>query len=118
MRYIAVMRIIFTLFIILMMLSCEREKPYNSPDAFLHFSDDTIFFDTIFTTIGSTTRQLRVYNRYDQPLELNSVRLAGGDQSVFRLNIDGISGNTATGVEILPDDSLYIFIEVTNDNRT
>jgi hypothetical protein len=109
------MRIISALVIILLVLSCERETPYKDPDAFLQFSEDTIFFDTIFTTIGSTTKQLRVYNRYDQPLELNSVRLAGGDQSVFRLNIDGIPGNAATGVEILPDDSIYIFIEVTLD---
>ena len=115
MRYLPVMRIVSAIIVLAVILSCEREKPYSDPDARLEFSEDTVFFDTIFTTIGSTTKQLRIYNRYEQPLEVSSIRLAGGDKSVFRLNIDGVPGNNATGIEILPDDSMYIFIEVTLD---
>jgi hypothetical protein len=95
--------------------SCEKLEVIKDPDARLHFSGDTVYFDTIFTTIGSTTKQLRVYNRYNQPLKITSIELAGGQGSVFRLNIDGIPGNTARDIEIPPKDSIYIFVGVTLD---
>jgi len=96
-------------------IKCERIEWLEDPDIKLGFSTDTVFFDTIFTTIGSTTKQLRVYNRYDQPVKISSITLAGGSKSVFRLNIDGVPGNDATDVEIPAEDSLYIFVEVTLD---
>jgi len=96
-------------------LSCERIDIITDPDAKLRFSVDTVYFDTIFTTIGSTTKQLRVYNHYNQPIKITSIELAGGQGSMFRLNIDGISGNTATNIEIPPKDSIYIFVGVTLD---
>jgi hypothetical protein len=95
--------------------SCERIELLQDPNAKLRFSTDTVFFDTIFTTVGSTTRQLRVYNRYDQPLKVSSITLAGGKESVFRLNIDGMPENSASGIEIPAKDSIYIFVEVTLD---
>ena len=96
-------------------IKCEQLEWLHDQNAKLGFSTDTVFFDTIFTTIGSTTKQLRVYNRYDQPVKISSIALAGGSRSVFRLNIDGIPGNYASNVEIPADDSLYIFVEVTLD---
>ncbi|MCK4746933.1 MAG: hypothetical protein KAT15_07860, partial [Bacteroidales bacterium] len=58
--------------------SCERYETYRESDARLGFSTDTVYFDTIFTSIGSTTKKLRIYNNYDQPLEISSIDLAGG----------------------------------------
>ena len=97
------------------MFSCERYETYREPNAMLGFSTDTVFFDTIFTTLGSTTRKLRIYNNYDQVLEISSIDLAGGSSSVFRLNIDGYSSISVTNVKIPPKDSLFIFVEVTLD---
>ena len=109
-RYILCPVIILTGF-----LACERYELYRSPDARLGFSMDTVFFDTIFTTIGSATRELKVYNNYDRPLEIGFIELAKGDQSVFRLNIDGLASNSVQDIEIPPNDSIYIFVEVTLD---
>jgi len=95
--------------------SCERLDIIKDPDAKLRFSSDTVYFDTIFTTIGSTTKQLRIYNKYDQPLKISSIELAGGQGSVFRLNIDGIAVNSVKDIEIPPEDSIYIFVGVTLD---
>lgn len=95
--------------------SCERLDILTDSEAKLRFSSDTVYFDTIFTSIGSTTKQLRVYNHYDQPLKISSILLAGGQESVFRLNIDGIPENSASGIEIPPEDSIYVFVEVTLD---
>ncbi len=95
--------------------SCERYEVYRGEDAWLGFSTDTVFFDTIFTSIGSTTQSFRIYNNNEQSLEISSIELAGGQSSVFRLNIDGIAGSLVRNIEIPPKDSLYIFVEVTLD---
>jgi len=107
--------ILYLLVAVAAIFSCERYETYGEPDARLVFSTDTVFFDTIFTTMGSTTRKLKLYNGYDQSLEISSIDLAGGPSSVFRLNVDGYSSSSVTNIRIPPKDSLYLFIEVTLD---
>jgi len=100
---------------IIFLISCEKEEIITDPDVRLTFSSDTILFDTVFTTIGSTTKQLKVYNPYNQKVRISSVYLAIGDDSNFRLNINGFTNNNVTDIEIPAKDSIYIFIEVTID---
>lgn len=95
--------------------SCEDEKYLSSSDAKLLFSVDTVMFDTVFTTIGSTTQHFKIYNPFDQKILISSVKLAKGDASNFRLNINGVSANEVQNLEIAPYDSMYIFVEVTVD---
>ncbi|WP_349267666.1 hypothetical protein [Pseudalgibacter alginicilyticus] len=71
--------------------------------------------DTIFTNIGSSTYTLKVYNRSDDDIVVPSVRLRLGENSGYRLNIDGMAGKTFENVEILANDSLFIFVETTFD---
>ncbi len=94
---------------------CQREKYLTGEEAELLFSLDTLYFDTVFTTIGSTTRSFRVYNPHTKTVRIDEVRLAGGASSPFRINVDGASGPVVRDVEILPHDSLYLFVEVTID---
>jgi len=101
--------ILFSLF------SCENEGYLNSPDARLQFSNDTVTFDTIFTTIGSTTQRFTVHNTYDDNILISRIRLSGGDFSNFRLNINGEVSNEITEVEVPANDSIFIFVEVTID---
>ena len=70
-------------------------------------------FDTIFTDIGSTTKSFRVINPNNQPIKISNIRLAGGDKSSYRLNIDGDMTNDKSDIELLANDSLYIFVELT-----
>lgn len=83
-------------------------------DAMLSFSVDTLRFDTVFTDLGSATRYIRVYNNYDQPVEISEIKLGRGTQSKFRINVDGIPGD-GTNVEVPANDSIYVFAEVTID---
>ena len=83
----------------------------SSSNAVLHFSADTITFDTLFTTIGSPTRILRAVNQTNENIVISSVRLAGGKQSGFRLNVNGEAGNETYNVPIQSQDSILIFIE-------
>lgn len=82
----------------------------------LEFSSDTLLFDTVFTQIGSTTKYFQVKNPYNAGIiELDEISLAGGSNSNYRLNIDGKVSNSESMIQILPGDSLFIFVEVTVD---
>ncbi|MFV0591753.1 MAG: hypothetical protein ACK5M7_10230 [Draconibacterium sp.] len=107
---------IFSVVVLLFSLySCEDEGYMSSSDAQLQFSVDTIAFDTIFTSIGSTTQRFTVRNPYNDPVLISSIRLAGGEMSNFRLNISGEKSNEVYEVEVPAHDSIYIFVEVTID---
>ncbi len=108
-QILAVVAIFFAFF------SCEDDGYMTSPDAQLQFSADTITFDTIFTTIGSTTQYFTVHNPYDESVLISRIRLAGGDLSNFRLNINGEVGNEIYEIEVPAKDSIYVFVEVTID---
>ena len=87
----------------------------TNPAYRLTFSTDTLAFDTIFSSIGSTTKQLMVYNPNDEPLRVETILLASGESTGFRINVDGRKGSAFNGVNILERDSMYIFVEVTVD---
>jgi len=99
-------------------ISCEDNDDFSSDSNLkLAFSSDTIRFDTVFTTFGTATKRMRVYNRNKNSITLESVELMSGGESGFRINVDGISGTNITDVDILKKDSIYIFLEVTVDPR-
>lgn len=101
--------------IVVSFFSCEDERYLNSPDAQLQFSADTITFDTIFTRIGSVTQHFTVYNPYEENVLISRIKLAGGDFSSFRLNINGSTASDAYEIEVPANDSISIFVEVTID---
>jgi len=91
--------------------SCKKKK-FNS-EGNLDFSRDTLVFDTVFTTIGSTTGQFKVYNRDNKKLTIQEIHLMGGANSPFKLNFDGLQGVHFSELEIEGGDSLFCFVEVT-----
>ncbi len=103
------------MFFLCIYLSCRKEDLITDNSARLSFSSDTVTFDTIFTTIGSTTKNFRVYNPHSRPINISEIYLAGGENSLFRLNIDGDRSSKVKNIEIPSKDSLYIFVEVTID---
>ena len=93
-------------------ISCKKNKLIDDPSAKIDFSADSVLFDTVFTTAGSTTRQIRVINNNDQRIKISSINLQGGASSPFFLNVDGSPGRSFGEVEIDANDSLFIFIQV------
>ncbi len=94
--------------------SCDTDIKYSSnPSDRLTFSVDTVRFDTVFTTIGSSTKLLKVYNKNKNALLIEQIKLEKFGTSGFRINVDGMSGHEFNNVEILAGDSLFIFVEVT-----
>ncbi len=97
----------------LWLLSCQKERFTTNPDDLLAFSTDTLRFDTVFTSLGSATRILKVYNRHRESIRISRIYLGSGAQSRFRLNVDGLPGALHENIDIAPNDSLYVFAEVT-----
>ncbi|MGB0279420.1 MAG: hypothetical protein ACPGAA_01340, partial [Flavobacteriaceae bacterium] len=99
--------------------SCRTDftfRPIQSSE--LRFSRDTVYLDTIFTGISSATYTLKVYNTSNDPVSIPEIYLDNGDDSNFRLNVDGLSGKSFQDVELLPKDSMYVYIETTADINT
>lgn len=101
---------------LLILSACRKENSISSdPNHKLDFSADTVLFDTVFTSLGSSTHWLKVYNNHEEDLVISEIRLMGGDQSRFRINFDGESGTVFRDKMIPANDSLYTFLNVTID---
>jgi len=103
-------------FFIFQLNSCNDDfdqTVFNSGN--LTFSRDTIYLDTVFTNISSSTRTLKIYNKSNNNITIPNIQLGRGNGSFYRLNVDGISGKSFQNIDILAKDSLYIFIEATID---
>lgn len=101
------------LFAVVSMSSCKKPIFYSAEN--LSFSVDTVVFDTIFTTIGSTTQQFKIYNNDNKTITIQEIELAGGSSSPFRINVDGLSGTNFANLDLEGNDSLFVFVEVTLD---
>jgi hypothetical protein len=112
--------IIVSILLMTLFASCADEKFSTDPSLRLSFSTDTLTFDTVFSTIGSVTSKVRIYNKNNSALKISQIALAGAKGSSFHINVDGDknSDNRFKDVEIGANDSLYIFVAVTVDQNT
>jgi hypothetical protein len=99
--------------VILIGASCRKDFDFNASSGNLEFSKDTVFLDTVFANIGSSTYSLKVYNRSNNDIQIPTVSLENGQESNYRLNVDGAAGKEFNNIPLLAKDSLFIFIEVT-----
>src|SRR5690554_5269934 len=107
--------LILCLSILVFSSSCRKDLDFGPSSGNLEFSKDTVYLDTVFTNIGSSTYNLKVYNRSSNDISIPSLKLALGENSNYRLNVDGMPGKVFENVEILAKDSMYVFIESTID---
>ena len=90
--------------------SCKENVFYTNSDAKLAFSANMIEFDTVFTSVNTITKVLKVRNPYKSDIKTDIV-LAGGATSYFSINVDGVSARQFKDVEIPAQDSIFIFIK-------
>lgn len=120
-KYHLIIKIGFFTTIFFLWNSCDDEIKFRINDNLLEFSKDTVYLDTVFTNIGSSTYNLKVYNNSDDNILIPEIKLANGEDSYYRLNVDGLydqdngNGKRFENIEVLANDSLYIFIETTID---
>ena len=96
--------------------SCRTDFETVASTGDLKFSRDTIYLDTVFTNIGSSTYTLKVYNNSKNDITIPTIQLGKGLNSKYRMTVDGTRGNQGkifNNVNLLAKDSLYIFVETT-----
>ena len=96
--------------------SCRQDFVFEPSTGDLVFSKDTIYLDTVFANIGSSTYTLKVYNRSSKDIKIPTIQLGKGLTSKYRMTVDGMTGENNRifhDVELLAKDSMYIFIETT-----
>jgi hypothetical protein len=98
--------------------SCRKDDQFFEGQGKIEFSQDTVYFDTVFTKLPGTnyprsiTKRMMVRNPFKESIKLN-VKIIGGNSSAYRMNIDGRTGRYIPEVEILPKDSAWLFVEAT-----
>jgi hypothetical protein len=90
--------------------NCKKTELFSKSN--VTFSTDTLVFDTVFTTIGSTTKNFKIFNPDVNTIELEEIELMGGKNSPFRINVDGASGTKFTNNMIEGEDSMFVFVDV------
>lgn len=99
--------------------SCKKDELNTNTNSQITINRDTLWFDTVFTKVNSNVpksvnKQILVHNPYDQSIK-TSIRLGGGSNSHFRLNVDGEAGISFSDIELYPNDSIFLFVEVNPD---
>ena len=95
----------------------EDENLTYEEGALLAFSQDTVQFDTVFTTVGSTTQWLRVYNPQRNAVNIASIALGANTEgaSPYRMVVNGDPGTQFQDVRLRGGDSLLVLVEVQID---
>ena len=105
--------ILFTLLGPLALTGCIEDGVSSSPSDQPVFSTDTLKMGTVFTDEVTTTHRFTVHNRHDKGMRISDIRLSGENADLFRINVDGMSGDVFTDTEIRANDSIYVFVEAT-----
>ncbi len=107
--------LLLSLFFIIAVISCEKEKFITTHNSGISFSLDTLYFDTVFTTLGTVTKSFTIHNPYKEYITISRIYLGKGESSVYRINVDGSPGTDFRNIQIPPKDSIYVFVEATLD---
>ena len=112
--------IFFFLSVVMLMMACTDDDTFTtSRSNLLSFSTDTLRLDTTFSNVPTSTKTFWVYNKSGDGLRLTNIRLAQGNQTGFRVNVDGIelsaeNGYQVSNLEVRNKDSIQVFVEMTS----
>ena len=104
---------LFSLIVLIMFLSACRknERITKDADATLTLSKNSVLFDTVFTSIGSTVQKVKLLNKNDNALNISQIKLSGGSSSPFSININGQQVYSKDNLILNGHDSLTIFVK-------
>lgn len=106
-------RLVFFFSLILLFSACEKDEELTDDlNARLTFSMDSVLFDTVFTSIGSTSRRLKIYNPNEKAVLITQIKLDGASSSAFSLNINGQPSTELNLLKLNGRDSMNIFVKV------
>lgn len=96
--------------------NCRNNNDFFTSKNSLQYSEDTIWFDTVFTRVPGSTYPISVTQIFSiknpEKLAVNAnFQLGGGSNSPYRMSIDGISGTQINNIEIGAKDSVFVFVQ-------
>ena len=98
----------------LVFVACREDILSNDPTMQLAFSQDSVLFDTVFTTMGSSTKRMMVYNPNKNAVLIDRVEMANGKS--FYINLDGENQlENLCDITLRGGDSLFLFIRAEID---
>ena len=112
-------RIFYFLVLIATCVACQDDESFSTNSGVrLDFSVDTLKLDTVFCRTPSSTYTFWVHNHNNEGIRLNQVRLRRGNQTGYRVNVDGIyldnaNGSQTNDIEVRRNDSILVFVELT-----
>lgn len=99
----------YILILLIGLISCRQGVVSDDPTLKLQFSHDTVLFDTVFTTMGSSTKRVMVYNPNENALCIDQVSLREG--RYFHINLDGENcTEELRNITLRGGDSLFLFV--------
>ena len=104
-----------------LLYACKKDSFITSSNASVttNLYNDSLKFDTVFTSVGSITQFFKVFNNNNQKLLLSKVKLMGGSVSAFKININGDPSSEVDNITVAANDSIYIIVTVNiNPNNT
>lgn len=94
---------------------CTRRPDIFYPEGDLSFSGDTVYFDTIFTTLPSPSERLMVRNYTKKNILISEIKLKSGTD--YSLIFDGVEANRIENYELASGDSALAFIKFTSNKK-
>lgn len=89
--------------------ACQQDRVSSDPSLRLRFSHDTVYFDTVFTNMGSSTHRVMVYNPNKNAVNIEQVSMQNG--AYFHINLDGENNiDSLRDITLRGGDSLFLFI--------
>lgn len=103
--------------------SCSDDDSFTmSRNHLLTMEMDTVKMDTVFSRVPVPAKSFWIHNNSGDGIRCSNIRLEKGNQSGFRVNVDGIYlgetyGFQTNDVEIRKGDSIRVFVELTAPNN-
>lgn len=109
-------RFFYSIFAVALLLTActDNDSFSTSTGNRLTFSEDTVRFDTVFSTVPSSTQTFWVRNQSGDGIRIRTARLERSNQSGYRVNVDGTYLDpVGSDFEVRKGDSLLVFVEIT-----
>ena len=112
-------RLFYIFMILAAVVACSDDDDFSASSGYvLALPADTVRMDTVFSNVPSSTYSFWVHNRGDKGVRISSARLEHGNQSGFRVNVDGVyldnaNGSIAHDFEVRKGDSIRVWVEYT-----
>lgn len=92
---------------------CQKDQISSGSSLSVYSSTDSINFEQVFTTEVQPTKTIKLFNgSADQQVTIQNIRLGGGENSPFKINVNGQPGSSFSSISLAGDDSLYVFVTV------